>query len=81
MAELYGYQCEYCKGTVQPRPVKREAFKQKDGFIILEDITVGVCDVCGNRYYAADILRAVQEIAAGAKSPDRTEPVPVAHIR
>ena len=27
------------EGTVQPRNVKREAFKHKNGFIILEDIT------------------------------------------
>lgn len=81
MANIYGYGCEYCDGTVQPRFVKREAFKHKDGFIILEDITIGVCDVCGNRYYAADILHAIHDIATGEKSPDKTEPVPVAHLR
>ena len=77
---MYGYRCEYCEGIVQPRPVKREAFKHKKGFIILEDITIGVCDKCGNRYYSADILHAVHDIATGAKSPERTEKVPVAHL-
>jgi hypothetical protein len=36
--------CEYREGTVQPLPVKHEAFKHKDGFVILEDVTIGVCD-------------------------------------
>ncbi|MBI4459085.1 MAG: YgiT-type zinc finger protein, partial [Acidobacteria bacterium] len=45
---MYGYQCEYCEGTVRPKKVKREAFKHKKGFIILEDIVRGVCDECGN---------------------------------
>ena len=76
----YGYSCEYCKGTVQPRLVEREAFKHKNGFIILENVTVGVCDGCGNRYYSADILHAVHEVATGARRPERTESVPVAHI-
>ncbi|MEH2066544.1 MAG: hypothetical protein V7K50_30475 [Nostoc sp.] len=37
---MYGYRCEYCEGTVQPRIVKREAFKHRDGFVILEDVTI-----------------------------------------
>ncbi|WP_442945129.1 YgiT-type zinc finger protein [Nostoc sp.] len=49
------YRCEYCEGTVQPLTLKREAFKHRDGFVILEDVTIGVCDTCGNRYYCADI--------------------------
>ena len=77
---MYGYRCEYCEGTVQPWTVKREAFKHKNGFIILENITIGVCDVCGNRYYSADILHAVHDIATGVKVPERMEEVPVAHV-
>ena len=77
---MYGHQCEYCEGTVQPRVVKREAFKHKNGFVILENITIGVCDSCGNRYYTAEILHTVHEIAIGEKPPERTEEVPVVHL-
>lgn len=77
---MYGYRCEYCEGTVQPRIVKREAFKHRDEFVILEDVTIGVCDNCGNRYYSADILHAVHAIVTGAKVPQRTEQIPVAHL-
>ena len=77
---MYGYKCEYCEGTVQARTVRREAFKHKDGFIILEDIIIGVCDACGNRYYSADILHAVNDIATGMRPPERTEQIPVAHL-
>jgi YgiT-type zinc finger domain-containing protein len=78
---MYGYTCKYCEGTVQPRTVKREAFKHRDGFVILEDIVIGVCDNCGNRYYSADILHAVHAVAAGSVSPERTEKIPVAHLK
>lgn len=30
---MYGDKCEYCDETVQPRTVKREAFKYRDGFV------------------------------------------------
>ena len=78
--DRYGYRCEYCQGTVRPRAVEREAFKHKSGFIILENVTLGVCDFCGNRYYSADILHAVHEIATGVKAPERTQEIPVAHL-
>jgi len=77
---MYGYQCVYCQGMVQPRNVEREAFKHKNGFVILEHITIGGCDVCGNRYYSADILHAVHDIAIGRRVAERTEQVPVAHL-
>ncbi len=77
---MYGYPCEYCDGSVQPRKVEREAFKHKNGFIILEDVTIGVCDTCGNRYYSADVLHTVHELAAGTLQPERMDEVPVGHV-
>jgi YgiT-type zinc finger domain-containing protein len=65
---------------VRLKKVAREAFKHKKGFIILEGITVGVCDVCGMRYYSADILHAVHDIATGAKPFDRIEKIPVSSM-
>jgi YgiT-type zinc finger domain-containing protein len=76
----YGYQCEYCEGTVRSKKVEHEAFKHKKGFVILENITIGVCDVCGNRYYSADIIHTVHEIAAGMRMPERMATIPVAQV-
>jgi YgiT-type zinc finger domain-containing protein len=61
--------------------VEREAFKHKQGFVILEDISIGICNKCGNRYYSADTLRQVQAVATGKIPPERTERVPVTHAR
>ncbi len=75
-----GYKCEYCKGLVQPRLVNREVFKHKDGFVILENVVIGVCKVCGNRYYTANFLHTVHQIAISKQKPERTESIPVAHL-
>jgi YgiT-type zinc finger domain-containing protein len=77
---MYGYQCEVCSGTVRPKRVQREVVKHKNGFVILEDVTIGVCDTCGNRYYSAEILHAVHDIATGKRPPERKEMVSVAHV-
>ena len=48
---MYGYKCEYCEGTVKERIVEKEIFKHKTGFVMLENVPVGICDQCGYRYY------------------------------
>ncbi len=78
MSAEFGYHCEYCDGIVRPKRIEREAFKHRNGFVILEDIVIGVCDHCGSRYYAATTLRRVHDIASGHATFDRTEHVPVA---
>ena len=77
---LYGQMCEHCEGTVRPKKIDREAFKHKKGFVILEGIIVGVCDSCGMRYYSAEILHEVHNVATGAKAFDRIEKIPVSHL-
>ena len=77
---MYGYQCDYCQGTVQPRTVKREGFKYRDGFVIVEDVTIGVGNNCGNRYYSANILHGVYSVATRAKTAERMEQIPVVHL-
>jgi YgiT-type zinc finger domain-containing protein len=75
---MYGYKCEYCEGIVREKIVKREAFKHKNGFVIL-DVPIGVCDKCGTRYYHSSLLRRVGEVAAGKVSA-KSEQVPVAQF-
>lgn len=77
---MYGYKCEYCEGIVQERLVEQESFKHRNGFVILENVPVGVCDRCGYRYYHSSLLRRVEEIATKKKAPERMEMVPVASL-
>lgn len=75
----YGYQCEWCSGTVREKILPREVFRHARGFVILEDARVGVCDKCGHKYYSAMLLRRVEEIALNRNKAERTESVPIAH--
>ena len=75
---MYGYRCEYCDGIVQERIVAQEAFKHHEGFVILENVPIGVCDKCGYRYYHATLLYRVEEIATRKTRAIRMEMIPVA---
>ena len=75
---MYGYKCEHCDGIVREHIVKREAFKHRHGFVILENVPIGICDNCGYHYYHSTLLHLVEEIATGKQAAQRTEQVPVA---
>ncbi len=75
--KLYGYKCECCGGIVEERLIEREVFKHRKGFVMLENVPVGVCQECGYRYYHSTILKKVEEIAEGKNIPQRMEKVPV----
>jgi YgiT-type zinc finger domain-containing protein len=73
-----GDACEYCDGTVRERLVKREVFRHKNGLVILEHVPIGICDTCGERYYSAEVLHKVHNIATGRTKPARKVTVPIA---
>ncbi len=75
---FYDHACEHCNGTVREKLVEREAFKHRLGFVILEQVPIGVCDLCGMRYCHLSILRRVHDIATGHVAPEGTVMVPVA---
>ncbi len=74
---MYDFTCEHCSGTVRPRRVAREALRHAGGFVILEDVPIGVCDKCGARYLDASVVRRVAGIGRGRSPSQRTIAVPV----
>ncbi len=73
---MYEFQCEHCDGIVRERRMEREAIRHKGGFVILEDVPIGVCDHCGARYFHALVLRRVAEIGK-RPAPLQTIEVPL----
>jgi len=74
----YGYQCEWCDGTVRKKILPREVFRHARGFVILENAPVGICDRCGHKYYSGPLLHRVEEVALDREKAERTETIPVA---
>ena len=78
---MYDYRCEYCDGIVREKIVKKEVFKHKNGFIMLEHVPIGICDNCRYRYYHSNILKKVDDIAEGRQKVNKTETIPVAEAQ
>jgi YgiT-type zinc finger domain-containing protein len=68
--------CEYCGGDIVEKRVTLYR-KVKGNYVIIEDVPAGVCTQCGTRYYAANVLKTIEESIRGRRKAEREVLVPV----
>jgi YgiT-type zinc finger domain-containing protein len=71
-----GETCEYCGGPIIERRVTLHR-KVKKKYVLVENVPAGVCTQCGMRYFAANVLKTVEESVRGRKPAEREVVVPV----
>lgn len=71
-----GETCEYCGGTIVEKRVTLHR-KVKGHYVLIENVPAGVCTECGTRYFAANVLKTVEESVRGRRQVDREILVPV----
>ncbi len=71
-----GETCEYCSGTIVEKRVTLH--RRVDGnYVLIENVPAGVCMQCGTRYYAANVLKTIEESIRGRRKAERKILVPV----
>jgi YgiT-type zinc finger domain-containing protein len=71
-----GETCECCGGEIVEKRVTLHR-KVKRGYVLIEDVPAGVCTQCGTRYYAANVLKTIEESIHGRRKAEREVLVPV----
>lgn len=71
-----GERCEYCGGAIVEKKVNLSR-KVKRNYVFIENVPAGVCTQCGTRYYAANVLKTIEETIRGRKKAKREVLVPV----
>ena len=71
-----GETCEYCNGTIVEKRVTVHR-KSNGNYVLIENVPAGVCSECGTRYYAANVLKMIEEIVRGNRQIEREVVVPV----
>lgn len=71
-----GERCEYCHGVIVE---KRVDLLRKVGkkHVLMENVPAGVCTECGARYYAANVLKTLEETIRRQRKADREITMPV----
>lgn len=71
-----GEVCEYCGGPIVEKLVT--VYREISGnYFLFEDVPAGVCKECGTRYYAANVLKRIEESMRGDQKAKREVVVPV----
>ena len=71
-----GERCEYCDGLIVEKKVNLSR-KVKGKYVLIENVPAGVCKGCGTRYYAANVLKTIEETIRGRRKAKREVLVPV----
>lgn len=62
--------CEYCGGAIVEKQVTLHRHV-KGEYFLFEHVPVGVCQICGTRYFAANILKRIEESMRGQQKAER----------
>ncbi len=65
-----GETCEYCGGPIVEKRVTLHR-KVREEYVLIENVPAGVCTQCGTRYYAANVLKTIEENLRGRRQATR----------
>ncbi|MFQ6061686.1 MAG: YgiT-type zinc finger protein [Methanosarcinales archaeon] len=65
-----GERCEYCNGSIVERMVELPR-KVGEKYVLIKNVPAGVCKECGTRYYAANVLKTIEESIRGRRKAER----------
>jgi YgiT-type zinc finger domain-containing protein len=68
--------CFFCGGVVEERPMPRE-MRWKGKLLIFEDVPMGICAQCGEKYLRPDVAKKIDAALQSTKHPSRMLRVPV----
>lgn len=71
-----GERCEYCSGLIVEKKTDVSR-KVKGKYVLIENVPTGVCTECGTRYYAANVLKTIEETVRGRRKAKREVRMPV----
>lgn len=76
MAFWEGERCEYCDGPILEKKVDLLR-KIRGKYVLVKNVSAGVCRECGTRYYTANVLKTIRATIAGRQKARRKIPVAV----
>ena len=68
--------CTYCGGDVLEK-LERIDYRYHGQLFIIENVPVGICDQCGEKFFTAEMAKKLEETVAGSHKSLKTVAVPV----
>jgi len=68
--------CSLCGGEVIPKLIQYE-YHWEEKLFVFEDVPAGVCRQCGEIYFTAEVVKAMEKVVLRDLEPKRMIQVPV----
>ena len=68
--------CIYCGGEVEEK-LDRLDYRYRGRLFIIEDVRLGVCRQCGEKFLTAEMAQRLENLARSQEKPATTVAVPV----
>ena len=76
MARVY-HNCYFCGGKVTERSVTVDYRWGEELIAVLRNVPAGVCEVCGEQYFKAEVSKAMEKEVNSGEEPKEFIRVPV----
>lgn len=76
MPRVY-HQCHCCGGDVIEKRITVDYRWGDDLIALIENVPVGLCQVCGEQYFKADIVKEMERLVRSREEPKRLIQVPL----
>ena len=75
------HNCHFCGGEVSEKNITVD-YRWGDKLVtVIKNVPAGVCEVCGEQYFKASIVKAMERVARSRKKPKETLKVPVRELK
>lgn len=71
------HKCHFCGGEVSERKVTVDYRWGEELITVITEVPTGVCEVCGEQYFKAEVIKAMEKTARSKRKPHTVLQVPV----
>ena len=80
MSRVY-HKCHFCGGEVSEKKITVDYRWGEKLVTVIKNVPAGVCEVCGEQYFKASIVKAMERVARSKKRPKEMLKVPVHELK
>lgn len=75
------HQCHFCGGQVSEQKVTVDYRWGEELMTVIKNVPAGVCEVCGEKYFKAAVVKAMEKTAQSRSKPKAVLQVPVRELK
>ncbi len=79
MARVY-HECHFCGGEVVEKRVTIDYRWGEDLIMLVENVPAGICQICGEQYLKAEIVKEMEKLAHSKEKPKKMVEIPLREL-